>query len=211
MRAGPVTSPSQPHLLGHTSVPSTPFQPRIVPSGIARARSESSVSSVTSARSAPSALYPSPCTARTPLSSLVPSIEGAAPSFYTAITPDGPLLPFYAAPSSTAGGPASYFTPSQGVGTSFAAPYNGEALLPEGVLSPHAETPFRTQSASPFGQAMPSYTGMTPQPTPFLSPLPALPEHSTEKRDPSPGAGGTTARMGTMRRLLGRSGSSNVK
>lgn len=38
----------------------------------------------------------------------------ASPAFYAAVTPGGPLLPFYASPASTSGGPVSYYTPASG-------------------------------------------------------------------------------------------------
>lgn len=38
----------------------------------------------------------------------------ASPAFYAAVTPGGPLLPFYASPPPTSGGPVSYYTPVSG-------------------------------------------------------------------------------------------------
>ncbi|BGP43135.1 hypothetical protein JCM10449v2_007159 [Rhodotorula kratochvilovae] len=154
-------------------------------------------------------VHPSP-----PAPHAFPAAQSAAPSpaFYTALTPGGPLLPFYAAPSSTPGRAPSYFSPAA------AGALNG------GLPPPPAQPVFASLPPTPApAQAHALAQGAYPFPqAPATSPAPraasaqdaARPWSRSSAGSPSllgveggPGAQGTPARekrMSTIRSLFGR-------
>ncbi|GAA5900723.1 hypothetical protein JCM8208_004595 [Rhodotorula glutinis] len=224
--AQPREQPSQPHLARSMTASSS------MSASSGASYHGGSLSFTSSAPSAPAPWTssewrpppPPPSTAPPPASypHMAPT---SSPAFYTALHPGGPLLPFYAAPSTSPGQPtSSYFSPAgaQGLPPPPAAP-----VFASLAQSPYAQPARPGAAAFPFpsaaasdGPRPPSSSAGSPAPrhSEATSPRPWSRSSSTGSSAHSPppvergaaGAGGGAGaavrekRMSTIRSLFGR-------
>ncbi|GAA5856960.1 hypothetical protein JCM9279_005033 [Rhodotorula babjevae] len=170
---------------------------------------------------------PAPPRAPQPWASTSSHAPAPSPAFYTSLHPGGPLLPFYAAPSTSPGQrPSSYISPAGALG--LPPPPTPPVFAPLAhAPSPYSQPPSQGGAAYPFPGAATSYAAPPPasaagSPAPRSQRGSPAPPHSqaTSPRPwsrsssaPSPpppgaeraaGAGVREKRMSSIRGLFGR-------
>ncbi|BGP03183.1 hypothetical protein RTBOTA2_005978 [Rhodotorula toruloides] len=162
-----------------------------------------------------------PTAAPSPPALAFQSVQQATPAFYTAVTPGGPLLPFYASASTSPGGPTSYFTP---LGATALPP---DRMHAASLPPPPAQQVFASLPPPPQPVTFPSLAPPPHHLHPVASPPLLHPHRSASVHDLRPSSRsssispsllgertsskpGRATRMSTIRNLFGKKGGSGA-